>query len=474
MAKADIPAGSAAIPPAGHSGQPSALAASLEWLGSIAPRPVVLVLLWAVALAHVASILAALPGRTRELDFSHYYASTWALRQGHNPYATDLAPIARKFNLHLAQINPKLEKLFHTRAITQGSYPPTFLLCFEPLTLLRPSTAYWVWTGITLAALAAALFLMLGPSSGLKTTTALATAALALIFWPLGEHFYYAQSQILILLLLVGMARLMERGHAAWAGLALAAAVLLRGFPIFITGYLAVRRRWRELLYTACALAAGGLLTLLLVGIHSSFDFVLGVRYVVSPMWLELPSNVALAAFILRQFRSFGGPPTLSVEITRQAVTWIARFAVLGLTIRATMASKPDQADSDWRGLSLRIVAMILLAPTAWVHYLVILLFPYAAIVASASRGRASSRAAAMIILSYVLTSARWVLIIIDHFHFAAHALFRQDGSLFFAVVGLCAFLSLLSAWLGCYWWAVDDAAMRTGPIGHPCEPLEA
>ena len=460
-----------AMPPAAPWRSSSTLAASLEGVGTIATRPAVLVLLWAVTLAHVASILAKLPGRTRELDFSHYYASAWALRQGYNPYSTDLAPIAGKFNLHLAFSHAKL---FHVGAITQGSYPPTFILCFEPLTLLRPATAYWVWIGTAIAALAAALFLLLGPPSGLKAKTALAALALALIFWPLGEHFYWAQSQILILLLLIGMARLMDRGHAAWAGVSLAAAVLLRGFPIFIIGYLAVRRRWRELLYTASALAAGGLLTLVLVGIHSSFDFVLAVRYVTSPMWLEQPDNVALAAFILRLFRSFGGPPTLSVEIARQAVTWLARLMILGLTIQATVVSKPDQADDDWRGLSLWLAAMILLSPTAWTHYLVILLFPYAAMVASASHGRASSRAATMLILSYVLTSARWVLIIIDHLHLAAHALVRQDDWFFFAVVGQCAFLSLLSGWLGCYWWAVDGEAVRTRKIEEPGEPLES
>ena len=464
----------AAMAPAASWRSPSTLAGSLEWVGTIATSPVALVLLWAMALAHFASILAALPGHARELDFSHYYVSAWALRQGHDPYSTNLAPIGRKLDLRLAFSNPKFAKLDHLGAITQGCYPPTFLLCFELLTLLRPATAYWVWDGITIAALAAALFLLLGPPSGLKAKTALAALALALIFWPLGVHFYWAQSQILILLLLIGMARLMKRRHAAWAGLSLAAAVRLRGFPIFIIGYLAVRRRWRELLYTASALAAGGLLTLVLVGVHSSFDFVRGVRYVTSPMWLETSDNVALASFILRLFRSFGGPPTLSVEIARQAVTWLARLMILGLTIQATVVSKPDQADDDWRGLSLWLAAMILLSPTAWTHYLVILLFPYAAMVASASHGRASSRAAAMIILSYVLTSARWVLIIIDHFHLGAHALFRQDDWLFFAVIGQCAFMSLLSAWLGCYWWTVDGAAVRTRKIEEPAEPFEA
>lgn len=102
-----------------HSRWDSELAASLEWIASIATKPVAITLLWAVALTYFGLILSALPSRVMQLDISHYYASAWALRQGYNPYTTELLPIGGKLNLHLG--------------VTQGCYPPTFLLCFEPL-----------------------------------------------------------------------------------------------------------------------------------------------------------------------------------------------------------------------------------------------------------------------------------------------------------------------------------------------------
>jgi hypothetical protein len=436
-----------------HRRSASLSAAALDWIGSITTKPLALALLWAVALVYFGLILSALPGHVNQWDFSHYYASALALRQGHNPYFTDLAPIGRKLNLHLGEI-------------AAGTYPPTFLLCFEPLTLLGPAIAYWVWIAITLVALAAALVLLFGQSSGLKTDTALTAAALALIFVPLEVHFHYAQCQILILLMLVGMARLMERGYAMPAGVVLAGATLLRAFPIMVIGYLAVRRRWRELLFTVCALIAGGLLTLMLFGVHWSFDFVYAVRFVTSPTWLEAHQNVALDAFIMRQFQALGGTQTLSTEIARLVVTWAARLAILGLTIGATITSKSDQGDSDWRCLALWITAMILLSPTAWTHYLVILLFPYAVMVTSASHGRGSSRAAAMMIISYVLIDSLLIFVFIEHLHIAVPARFRPpNGSAFLAATGACGFLSLVSAWLACYWLAVDERTPRTQPI---------
>jgi hypothetical protein len=217
-------------------------------------------------------------------------------------------------------------------------------------------------------------------------------------------------------------------------------------------------------------LAAGGLLTLVLVGVHTSLDFVRAVDYVTRPRWLIQKENVALSAFIMRLFRAFGATPTPSMEIARQAVTSAARLDILGLTIQATVKSRPNQVHDDSAALSVWFPAMILLSPTAWVHYLVILLFPYAAMLESASRGHASTRASPMMILSYVLINSRLLFVIITQLHVGAIAPFRPYTSfLLLDVSGACAFLSL-SAWLACYWWAIDEKR----PTAELQEPSDA
>lgn len=104
-----------------------------------------------------------------------------------------------------------------------------------------------------------------------------------------------------------------------------------------------------------------------------------------------------------------------------------------------------------------------------------ILLFPCMAMIASASQGRASSRAAAMMILSYLLVNSGLAFDFIEHFHVGVPAPFQPpNGSLFRAATSGCGFLSLLSAWLGCYLWAADGEAARSGTIDDVYEPSEA
>ena len=69
--------------------------------------------------------LAALPGRANKWDYSIYYSSALAMRQGMNPYTTDLTPLAHSLGFELDKIN-------------HATDPPTFVMCFVPLTLLAP------------------------------------------------------------------------------------------------------------------------------------------------------------------------------------------------------------------------------------------------------------------------------------------------------------------------------------------------
>src|SRR6185437_8261650 len=135
-----------------------------------------------------------------------------------DPYTTDLDRFGPE--LHL-EIDP----------IHYATDPPTFLLCFKPLARLPLAEAFWLWTALNFAALVVSLALLLR-DSGVGTWTALALVALALLYPPVGEHFFYGQNKILVLLMLVLLMRWMADGHDAAAGLILGIAVLLRGFPL--------------------------------------------------------------------------------------------------------------------------------------------------------------------------------------------------------------------------------------------------
>src|SRR5580692_11079149 len=115
-------------------------------------RPSILVLLCAGTLMHLGYVVAQAASRTRLWDFSHYYVSALAMRKGLNPYATDLRPLGRKIGLD---------------GIARATDTPFFILCFEPLTLLGPGAAYWVWFALNAAALILAMVMIL------RTTTPL-------------------------------------------------------------------------------------------------------------------------------------------------------------------------------------------------------------------------------------------------------------------------------------------------------------
>ena len=234
----------------------------LTRLWALANKPVVLAVIWLGAVLHLAGVFAKLPQRATQTDFSVYYTSAIILREGGNPYTTDIAPVARRLGLDVGPL-------------VRDDSMPFFLLCFEPLSRFSPKTAYWVWFGVNCAALALAMILLL---QGVGRAWLL-LAPLMLLYQPLAEHFAYARTEILILLMLVLMLRWLQEGRDARAGLILALAGALRAFPLVMAGYLLLRGRWRALCYTAAGLAILGIATLATLGLPLCVSFVEGAIF---------------------------------------------------------------------------------------------------------------------------------------------------------------------------------------------------
>jgi hypothetical protein len=195
------------------------------------------------------------------------------------------------------------------------------------------------------------------------------------------------------------------------AGATLAIAVLLRIFPVIMFGYLLVRRRWRALGFALATLAIGSAITVALVGLRTTLDFRIAIAFVTGGGWLIRSANVALHAFIARMFvYSAGLPLSETLNRARQILEVACELALLALTITISIAPR-DSPDSDSRAFSLWIVTTILLAPTAWPHYLVLLFIPFAQIISASAAGRASSRSLRTAYASYfVLTGLFFIL----------------------------------------------------------------
>src|SRR5260370_6724169 len=134
-------------------------------------NPAIAIALCLATLIPIASIVRGLNRRANQWDFSHYYVSAFALREGENPYNTRLSPLADSLGLQIGEID-------------RAGYPPTFLVAFEPLTVISPRAAYLTWITFSTLCLAAGLVLLIGPESGLGRYGAWSLAAFAILYLP--------------------------------------------------------------------------------------------------------------------------------------------------------------------------------------------------------------------------------------------------------------------------------------------------
>jgi hypothetical protein len=229
-------------------------------------------------------------------------------------------------------------------------------------------------------------------------------------------------------------------------------------------GYLLARRRWTVLGYTIAGVAAGVAITLLIAGPRLAVSFVRALSFVMDSRWMMRQVNVSLNAFVERGFvyvLKFPLPP--SAEIARRIATAIAEIAIVAFTYISTAAPTSDR-DTDSRAFSLWVGATVLLAPTAWYHYLVLLFIPFAQLASAASAGRASNRSVWMAVASVMTLSGALIV---------RGPLIGLLSAGTLAAVREAPFASLVMAYVSAYWFVSDrieaapaNARPALAPVG--------
>src|SRR5207245_9811192 len=105
---------------------------------------------------------------------------------------------------------------------------PPILLCFVPLTELGSRAEYWMCTGSSLISLVSALGLLLVSETSLARRQIFLFCTLMFVYPPTYELFYFANTQSVVLLLIVAAMCCLRRGCNRWAGLTLAMATALK------------------------------------------------------------------------------------------------------------------------------------------------------------------------------------------------------------------------------------------------------
>ncbi len=368
--------------------------------------------------------------RAEQEDFAAYYYAALEIRHTVNPYTTDLTQEARASGLNI-------------HAISHSNEPPTFLaFLIGPLTHLPLQRAYWIWQTVSLICFVTAMLLLLRPGTIMPLWLALTLAALAILYPAVASVFWFGQSKLVALALLVLVMRLMDR-RPRLAGFTLALVAMLRGFPFVLGGYLFLQQRWRVVVSAIAGVLIIGIGTIWIVGPATSLSFVSALPTVYVDQWNFMRSDFSIYFVVSRQIWAISPKPGLALDLLRRLLIVGIQFFVLAATCRVTLMV-PVEKDPDHRLFSLWVATAICLLPVAWAHDLTLMLIPFAQLAVVGARREASRRAIAMAVISYLLLV--W-------WQYIAHS--GNEGG----------FLSMLAAYLSAYWLATDQPAGSTFPL---------
>ncbi len=267
-----------------------------------------------------------------------------------------------------------------------NAHPPTSVLLAVPIATLNFAAAFLAWNVISLAALAASLWIVQRQLSIPFSPWSLSPlVALLLLCFPLWEQCRLGQLT-LVLLFLVTATWAAERGGHPWlAGALLGGAAAIKLFPAFLLLYYALRGRWRVLAAGLVTISALTGLTAAVLGTDCYRDYFLNVLPGIQ--WFRVGwNNDSLWGFWSRLFdpapehardRSLTEPVFYSPALAKSLslISCSAVVAVLAWAVRR-------DADGRKKDLTfaLAVTAMLLVSPICWEHYLLLLLVPLAVV----------------------------------------------------------------------------------------------
>jgi hypothetical protein len=277
-----------------------------------------------------------------------------------------------------------------------NAHPPTSVLLALPFVWLDFESAYAATNLLTLAALVYSLRLVIrelgiefGPACYAPAT------ALAVTCYPVLEHLYQGQLGLYLLVMLLGAWSCERNGRPRAAGFLIGLAAAIKLFPVFLLAFFAWRRR-RDVLFAGLAsVAFSTAATACILGRQAYIDYFLVVLPEVN--WFRVGwNNTSILGFFSRLFDPLPYHPdnlwwkTRALIQSKQLMVWGCAWAVIGLVASfAWITSRLEDRRERDLGFGLAMVAMVLLSPVAWEHYLVLMMLPLALVWAELPRSGA-------------------------------------------------------------------------------------
>ncbi len=327
----------------------------------------------------VGSIMAQLyltslrPPADRIVDFYQEWASARNYREGLPVYTNHRVTIPRYLGLTISRPDEL--------SVEVNAHPPTSVLLALPFAFLRYQDAVLVWNLVSLGMLGASLYLVWrGFQISLSAWWLFPLITSLLVCTPLIEQVFFAQLDLLVLLLLTGAWAADRSRRPILAGALLGGATAIKLFPGFIFFYFIMRRRWKAVIAGALAVILLSGSTIAVFGLESyrayieeALPRVAGFR----SNWI----NASLMGFWVKLFdpalKDWQVEPLWRSALVARLGTVVCCAAVLiTLALVVRRAKTAIELDVAY-GLSL--TAMLLVSPITWDHYLLLLLVPIAA-----------------------------------------------------------------------------------------------
>ncbi|MGH9939838.1 MAG: glycosyltransferase family 87 protein [Blastocatellia bacterium] len=266
--------------------------------------------------------------------------------------------------------------------IHPSPHPPALAVFFAPVGLLTYKSAVFLWLGLQLACLTAAVCLLMKWWG--KELTPWRKFVVGAGFLSAGPVIYELRagqlnSLLLVLLLLSWFSLRKEKDLIGGALLGAIVSLKLMIWPVII--YLLLRRRWVALVAAGLVITVTHVIAAFAIGASSVINYYLKAGPYVARFYRTDPQNVSVWTLGWRLFDQSGEPaagqtfyPALweapfLVELTTYAVPTALTAIVLAVALRARLF---DTAFAEL------ICVSLLVNPVAWYHYLVIAFIPVA------------------------------------------------------------------------------------------------
>jgi hypothetical protein len=264
--------------------------------------------------------------------------------------------------------------------IAVNAHPPTSVLLAIPLAGLDFADALPLWNLLSLLALVASAALIVHQLDlPFSFWDLLPAVTILLLCYPFQHQMVQGQLNLVLLLLITGAWAADRSAYPIVAGVLVALATAIKLYPGFLFLYFVLRGRWRSVTAGSLAFVSITALTALVLGPQAYADYFLRVLPGTS-LWRGDWHNLSLSGLWFKLFDPRKQLPPVEIHplLWSSLLAWMGMatsaaalvFALYRIVPRVSSLKDADLA------FALCIVAMLLVSPITWDHYLLLLILP--------------------------------------------------------------------------------------------------